>query len=343
MKIAIRILAVLAVILVLTPFWVFVIDEREQAVVLRFGAPVREYQQPGVHLKVPFVESVQRLPKTIQMWNGETIPDQPTSDDKKIDLEPWALWRINDATAFVQRLRTLDAAEQRVAQITRSTIRDLIPQYELAELVRSSNRMMSEEAGPALLPQEAQEIIREAAVQSQVSSIELGRAKLLDDIRDEAKRRSEAGGGIELVDVGISQVQFVATVRDATFDRWIEERRAISARIENVGKKESQEIVNKANAEAEQIIGEGQRTASETEGKADAQVIRRYAETINEVGDFYTFVRTLQAYETAITGDSRMILTTDSNFLRLLKEGVQDLELQSGGPRPPSQGASSSE
>lgn len=323
MKNFVRGLAVVAVILALTPFWIFVIDEREQAVVLRFGAPVREFKDPGVHFKVPFVESVVTLPKTVQMWRGENIPDLPTSDDKKIDVEPWALWRIDDATAFVQRLRTMSAAEQRVAQITRSTVRDSVTQYNLAELVRSTNRMLSEAEIGMSIPEEAEEIIQEAAIQPQVSAIKLGRSKLLEKIRAEAVRRSEAGGGIELVDVGISQVDFVAVVREKTFDRWIEERRAISARIENVGKKESQEIVNKAKADAERIVGEGQRKASETKGKADADVIRRYAETIDRVGEFYTFVRTLEAYEKSLNSESRMILTTDSDFLRLLKEGVK--------------------
>lgn len=323
MKNLVRGLAVVTVILLITPFWVFIVDEREQAVVLRFGAPVRDFQDPGVHFKLPLVESVVLLPKTLQMWHGDSIPDLPTSDDKKIEVEPWAIWKINNPIAFVQRLRTMSAAEQRVAQITRSTVRDLVTQYELAELVRSSNRMLSSDDVGSSIPAEAGEIIQEAAIQPQVSPIETGRAKLLDSIRAEAVRRSEAGGGISLVDVGISQVDFVAVVREKTFDRWIEERRAISARIENVGKKESREIVNKANAEAERIIGEGQRTASETRGKADAEVIRRYAETINQVGDFYTFVRTLEAYESAITADSRMILTTDSDFLKLLKAGAE--------------------
>lgn len=324
MKNAVRVLAVIACVLLVTPFWVFVIDEREQAVVLRFGAPVREFQDPGVHFKIPLIESVTSLPKTVQMWHGDRIPDLPTSDDKKIDLEPWALWKIDNPIAFVQRLRTMSAAQQRVAQITRSTVRDSVTQYDLAELVRSSNRMLSETESGGLIPQEAEQIIQEAAVQPQVSSIQLGRAKLLNKIRDEAIRRSEAGGGIALVDVGISQIDFVEVVRDKTFDRWIEERNAISARIENVGRKESQEIINKANAEAERIVGEGQRTASETKGKADADVIRRYAEAINEVGEFYTFVRTLEAYEKSLSSDSRMILTTDSNFFRLLKSGVND-------------------
>jgi membrane protease subunit HflC len=322
MKNLVRGLAALAVLLVLTPFWIFVIDKREQAVVLRFGAPVREFHDPGVHFKVPFVETVVLLPSTVQMWHGSSITDLPTSDDKKIDVEPWSLWRINDPTAFVQRLRTMSSAEQRVAQITRSTVRDLVTQYELAELVRSTNRMLSETDSTISIPEEAGEIIKEAAVRSQVSPIEVGRAKLLANIRAEAVRRSEAGGGIELIDVGISQVDFVSVVREKTFDRWIEERRAISALIENVGKKESQEIVNKAKAQAERIIGEGQRQASEKRGTADANVISRYAETIDQVGDFYTFVRTLEAYEVSITSETRMIMTTDSDFLRLLKEGA---------------------
>lgn len=337
-----RALAALAILLLVMPFWVFVINERELAVVLRFGKPVREYVEPGVHFKVPFVETVRRLPKTLQYWGdaGETIPDLPTRDDKKIELTPWAIWRINEPTSFVQRLRTEQVAEQRVRQITRSAIRDVISQYDLAELVRSTDRPIPKSSDYKTAAVAVEVAPLEDAIElpvDDVTQIEIqhGRPKLIAEIKAKAQERlsqqvgSDPGGrGIELLDVGISQIDFVESVRIKTFDRWIAERDSISARNTNEGERLKQGIINEAKAEVERIEGEGQQQASEIKGAADAKVITRYADAINTVGEFYTFQRTLEAYEKAIGQDSRMILTTDSQLLQLLKELPEREEAQ---------------
>ena len=123
--------------------FLFIVDERDMAVVLRFGAPKHSYTSPGVYFKVPMIDSVQRIPKVKQFW-GDTsydlLPDLPTKDDKKVELVPWALWRVNDPIVFVQRLRTMSVAEQRVQTIVRSAIRDVVTQYDLEEIVRSTDR-----------------------------------------------------------------------------------------------------------------------------------------------------------------------------------------------------------
>lgn len=336
----IRVLAVLALLVIIMPFWIFIVSEREMAVVLRFGKPVREHVEPGVRFKVPFVETVRILPKTQQFWGDSrdfVLPDLPTRDDKKIELIPWSVWRITEPTVFVQRLRTIENAEQRVAQITRSAIRDVLTQYDLVEVVRSTDRPIpsssdysqsAAEAAAAASDQEVAATLAQAGGGQTILSIETGRSKILAQIKEEATRRlarqsedgADAGRGIELVDVGISQIDFVDSVRSKTFDRWIAEREAISARNTNEGERLKAKIINETKAEVQRIEGEGQKIASETKGEADALAIQRYAEAINEVGEFYTFSRTLEAYENALNKDSRMILTTDSDFFDLLKK-----------------------
>ncbi len=348
-KIIIRSMAVIAVLFLFLPSWVFTVNEQQLAVVLRFGNPVREYTEPGVRFKVPFVETVRMLPKTQQFWGGERsdeLPDLPTRDDKKIELIPWAVWRIKEPTDFVKRLRTTENAEQRVAQITRSAIRDVLTKYDLAEIVRSTNRPIPASSDLAASSAIVSVLANDPALASDpalldsalapttkagnaaTAGIQMGRTKILEIIKQEATRRlarpsdddGEGGRGIELVDLGISQVDFVESVRAKTFDRWIAERDSISARNTNEGERLKQKIVNEAKAEVAKIEGEGQQVASQTKGTADALAIRKYAEVINEVGDFYTFTRTLEAYEKALNKDSRMILTTDSDFFQMLKK-----------------------
>ncbi len=140
---------------------------------------------------MPFVDTVQKIPKHKQFWGdtrSDLLPDLPTKDDKKIEVIPWAIWRINDPTIFVQRLRTMENAEQRVAQIVRSSIRDVVTQYDLEEIVRSTNRdLPTNEASlidkPEQLPADIDPQLLEQASDSQPKTIKFGRAEILDRIK----------------------------------------------------------------------------------------------------------------------------------------------------------------
>ena len=335
MKYVVYLLAALSLLLIIAPAFVFIIDEREMAVVLRFGAPRHEYKTPGMYVKLPGVDTVQRVSKIKQFW-GDThedlLPDLPTKDNKKIELISWAIWRINDPKIFIQRLRTMEEAEKRVGQIVRSSIRDVITQYDLEEIVRSTNReLLISDIGlgntieqlPIGVPAE----LLEKAIKSKPKGVEFGRTEILKRIKVEAHRRmastgneGDTGRGIELIDVGISQIGFVDSVRRKTFDRWIAERQAISAKNVNEGERLKAAILNETKAEVARIEGEGEQKSSEQKGKTDADVIKRYAEAIQKTGEFYTFVRTIEAYEKSIGPDSQMILSTDSPFFKLFRE-----------------------
>ena len=261
-------LAVAALLLLLAPFFVFIIDEREMAVVLRFGAPKHEYKTPGMYFKLPGIDTVQRVSKIKQFW-GDTkddlLPDLPTKDNKKIELISWAIWRINDPKIFIQRLRTMEEAEKRVGEIVRSSIRDVVTQYDLEEIVRSTNReLLISDIGlgntieqlPIGVPAE----LLEKATESKPKGVRFGRAEILNRIKTEAHKRmastgkeSDTGRGVELIDVGISQIGFVDSVRRKTFDRWVAERQAISAKNINEGERLKAAIINETAAEADAV------------------------------------------------------------------------------------------
>ena len=112
----------------------------------------------------------------------------------------------------------------------------------------------------------------------------------------------------------------MSSVRQKTFERWIAEREAISARNINEGTRLKAAIVNEAKAETARIEGEGQQKANELKGKNDAEVIKRYADAMQQAGEFFTFVRTLEAYEKSIGPDTQLILSTDSPFFELFKD-----------------------
>ena len=170
-------------------------------------------------------------------------------------------------------------------------------------------------------------------------SVTLGRLKIMDQIKQDAqhalaqdgsKEGQTLGRGIELVDVGLSRIEFVPQVREAAFERAVSLMEAIATKTTSEGEQRKKEIINKTGAEVQKIEGEGKQEANILKGKADADIIDSYAKAIRETGEFYTFIRTLEAYKEALKGDTRLILTTDSSLLRMIKK----LEPAKPEPKP---------
>ncbi len=327
------------VVLALAYSSVFTVNERELAVVLEFGKPIKSIDQPGLNFKIPFIQDVRRLPRTRQFWanaSNDLLVDLPTKDGKKIEISVWAIWRITDAEQFVKVLRTVENAEQQVRQRVRAGVRDGITSYDLSEVVRSSDRELTYSFGLEDLPEvdpgdAAANPATDLAAAGEQATIRFGREVIMEKIREEIKKQlsDTASGdaatnrGIELVDVGISNIGFVQSVRVAAFERLTAFMEAISARYKNEGEQRKQEIINEATAEAEKILGEGEEQSKRLRGEVEAEIIESYATAIRATGDFYNFQRTLQVYEQSLDSETRMILTTDSDLFRMLKEVQQ--------------------
>jgi membrane protease subunit HflC len=343
----------------------FTVDEREVAVVLQFGEPVQSYTEPGLRFKLPFVQEVRKLPKTLQFWSGtgrEVLEDLPTADGKRIEVSAWAVWRITDPERFVKVLRTVENAQLRVATFVRGETRNVITSNDLVEVVRSSDRDMkypvltellkvlqesaTEEGdldngqrggaadgatepvpGEESVPQD--EALEEWVLeQTEVKDrIRVGRQKIVDEINRKVQASladtgedQQGGRGIELVDVGISRIDFVPRVREAAFDRQIARWESVASFYTNQGEKRKRQILNRTQARVEEILGEGTQRSNEIRGEVEARVIDAYAAAIRETGEFYNFIRTLEAYRKALSQNTRLIMTTDTTMLKLLKE-----------------------
>lgn len=334
----------IVVLLLIVPLgrgMMFVVNEREVAVVRQFGEPVRWYTEPGLYFKVPFVQKVRRLPKTYQFWTaagGQIVVDLPTADGKKLEVTPWAVWKITDPVRFVEVLRTMEKAEKRVQDAVRSAVRDVITGNKLVEAVRSSDRELTYTLVESLegqAPEGQEPAGQEPTDEAQPEAPSLrpeeriaGRRKeIVQEITTIALERlakTEQGDpfdrGIELVDVGISKIEFVEKVRQAAFERLIAFYESIASKYDNEGKRTKQEILNQTEADVQKILGEGKQKANTIRGEVDAEIIDAYAKAINETGGFYNFIRTLEAYKESLGSNTRLILTTDSGLLRLLQE-----------------------
>jgi membrane protease subunit HflC len=330
-KPAIAVVSVLVVLLVIYNS-MFTVNERELAVVTEFGKPVDEIKESGLYFRIPLIQDVRRLPKTKQFWASgpnDVLVDLPTRDGKKVEISLWAIWEITEPKRFVQVMQTVDNAEQQVVQRVRAGVRDVITSYDLAEVVRSSDRELTYSFG--LEASEIENAEDEAENLSQVGEqavIRVGREKIMAEILSNIERQltqgaddeSQNGRGIRLVDVGVSNIGFVQSVRQAAFERLKAFMEAIAARYHNEGEQRKQEIINETNAEVEKILGEGEEQSKRLRGEVEAEIIESYAKAIRTTGDFYNFQRTLEVYESALDTDTRLILTTDSDLFRMLKQ-----------------------
>jgi membrane protease subunit HflC len=337
----------------------FVLDPREQAVVLQFGKPVRTRQEPGLYFKIPLIEEVRRLPRTYQFWvgtKGEILENVQTKDGKKIEVTPWAIWRITDPEIFIQKLQTVPAGASRVKTFVRGPMRDVITANDLAEVVRddTDRRMeypllsdllesMEEASGDEKRTQgqpveDGQEGTQQLILaQLEIEKIEIGRQEIERRIKENVRKElattdegEQVGRGIELVDLGIARIEFVPSVQEAAFQRQIAFREAIASWYTNRGEQLKQETLNRTDAEVQKIEGEGKEQANVIRGEVEAEIIEKYAEAIREAGEFYGFIRTLEAYKQAVGTNTRLILTTDSEMFRLLKTVPPAAESSSG-------------
>ena len=313
----------------------YTVSERELAVVYQFGKPVETRNEPGIYFKTPFIEEVGRLPKTLQFWQTrEPVVDLLTADGEKIEVTAWAIWRITGPEKFVQLLRTVENAETTQIKVkVRAAIRDVITSHTLTDVIRDSGRKLTY-TFDSVLPETAREdaapveqpIAAEVDDNGDAAGKPVGRTAILSEIKTRVVKNlnmtadgGETDRGIALVDVGISNITFVPTVRQAAFEKQKAFMESIAARHLNEGERLKQEILNRTHREVEQILGKGAETSTVTRGEVDAEIIKRYATAIEATGDFYKFIETLKVYESALKQDTRLILTTDSELFHLLK------------------------
>jgi len=305
------VLLVIAVLLAASGALFFQVPEWEQAIVLQFGRPVGEtITQPGLYVKMPFVQEVRRFDRRLLIWDGD--PNQiPTKGREFIWIDTTARWRIADARRFLESVATEVGAQSRLDDIIDSVVRDQVSGSELAELVRSSDwAVPGQEALAEVIGEQEQQLKKE---------VRRGREEITRKILAEA-RKVIPQYGIELVDVRIKRLNYVESVREKVYARMISERKRIAAKFRSEGEGEAAEILGTMEKELRQIRSDAYRRAQEIRGKADAEATRIYGEAFNRDPEFFAFSETLETYKTVQTPESVLILTTDSDYYRYLKD-----------------------
>ncbi len=303
--------AVIVIFLILVISGAFyTVREWDQVVITQFGKVIGDPKtQAGLYFKIPIIQEVNRYEKRILRWDGD--PEEiPTRDKRFIYVDTTARWRIVDARKFRRVLVTYRQAYAKLDDIIDAVVRDYVSANPLVELVRSTDWMPSLEKGEKSVTSPFEKAARE--------KVELGREKITRAILAEASKAMPAFG-IELVDVRIKRINYVERVRKKVYERMISERKRQAAQFRSEGEGKKAEILGQMEKELKSIVSGAYRTAEEIRGKADAEATKIYGEAYNQDPEFYAFFKTLETYKEAAYKNSFVILGTDSDYYRFLK------------------------
>jgi membrane protease subunit HflC len=290
----------------------FTVNETEQVVVTRFGRTVGEtLKTPGLYFKVPLVDKAIFFEKRTLEWDGDAN-QIPTKDKKYIMVDTTARWRITDPLTFLQTVGNENGAQTRLDDIIDSSVRNEISSHNLIEIVRNSNRVIG------VLREELKESQTEE--ESSVDAIAIGREKITRNILQKAKPTIEKYG-IELIDVRIKGLNYEASVEEKVYGRMISERNKIAEKLRSEGLAEKAKIQGKLNLELKTIESEAYKKAQEIKGEADAAATKIYASAFGADPELYNFLTSLEAYDTAIGANGTLVLSTNSEFFKVLKNG----------------------
>ncbi len=304
----------------------YTLPEGQQALITQFGrivgAPVTG---AGLHWKIPIVQDVRYFDKRILEWDGDSN-QIPTKDKKFIWVDTTARWRIADAVKFAETVRSESAAHSRLNSILDGATRDVISKHNLVEAVRNTNTLLDQlhvrrqkakdtaKDPVAVVSEEIEEDIT-----GELEAISVGRERLSEMIHARAAEKL-TGLGIELRDVQIRRIAYEKSVEEKVYDRMISERKRIAEKIRSFGKGEQAKIRGKLNRDLKEIQSAAYRRSQEITGKGEAEAIGIYARAFGQDASFFELTRTLEAYRKTFKSNGTFVLSTDSDFLRMMQK-----------------------
>src|SRR5450830_830331 len=262
----------------------YVVDESQQALIIRFGAPMGVAGEPGLKFKVPFSDSVvfydSRLQTLLSPAEQVILGDQ-----KRIEVETFTRFRISDPLRFYQAVGTLDQANAQLTQMVSSSVRRELGEVALRSLLSPARR-------------------------DEVAIIE-------KDVADKARSL-----GIEVTEVRLHRADLPFEASQAIYDRMKSERQREAKELRAQGFEWAQQIQAKADRERAVLISEAQRQSKITHGEADAKANQIFAQAFGRDPQFYKFYRTQQTYRRALAESApTLVLSPDTAFLKEFKTG----------------------
>ena len=273
-------IVVLLFVLGVSPF--FVVDITQTAIVVQLGKPVRNVTEPGLKLKVPFIQEVTYFDKRLLDYDS-SAQDVITQDKKTILIDNFAKWRITDPLKVYQNFQTQRGALQRLHDIIYSELRVELGRHDLSEIVSKT------------------------------------RSDIMKIVTQRSNEKASAYG-LEIQDVRIKRADLPEQNEKAVFARMQAERERQAKQYRAEGAEEAQKIRSEAEKDREILLAEAYRTAEELRGDGDAKAFKIYASAYRQDPRFFEFTRSMEAYKKTFNGKSTIVMSPDSEFFKFLKQ-----------------------
>lgn len=300
----------------------YTIGEAQQVILTQFGKPVGEPKtEAGLKMKLPFIQTVNRIDKRVLEWDGSPS-DMPTKDKLYISVDLFARWRITEPLPYFLRMRDERSALSRLDDILGSETRNAVAKHELIEIVRTTKDRVPLQDPTLLENGNAGETGNSNLSVGMLVPIRKGRELVEQEIFKAAAEKVKVFG-IELLDIRFKRINYNASVQPKIFERMISERRQIAERFRSEGNGEAARIRGNMTRDLNRIQSEAYRRVEEIRGEGDAKAAEIYANAYNQspvAAKFYEFTRTMDAYKSIVTPDSTMVLSTDSDLFRFIKQ-----------------------
>jgi membrane protease subunit HflC len=279
------ILIAIVAVIVVADYTFFTVDPTEQALVLRFGQPVRDLVgTPGLHARVPFIDAVVYIDKRILALDNER-QEVLVAENQRLEVDAFVRYRIADPLLFYQSVFNVKGADAQLGGMLNSALRRTLSEASIVDIVR--NR----------------------------------RDALMADIRDQVK--AGAGRfGLDIVDVRIKRADLPPENSEAVFRRMQAERQRLAATFRAQGSQQSQQIKANADATVTVTVAQAQQQSEQIRGEGDAERNHIFAQAYGADPDFFAFYRSMQAYDAAFKGDTRAILSPKSDFFRYFSNPI---------------------
>jgi membrane protease subunit HflC len=257
----------------------FTVQQTEQALVLRFGEPIRVITQPGLKTKWPLIDRVVYIEKRLLDLEAP-VQEVIASDQKRLIVDAFARYRVHDPLKFYQTVNSIEGANSRLSTLIISSLRRVLGESSFIKVVRDER--------PQLTGRMREQVDREAA-----------------------------GMGISVVDLRIRRADLPEQNSQAVYQRMQTERQREAAEFRALGNQRAQEIRARADREVTVLIAEANSKSEQIRGEGDAERTIIFAAAFGRDQDFFAFYRTIQAYDKGFASeDTRMLLKPDSEFFQ---------------------------
>lgn len=272
------------VVLILATSSLFIVKENEYKVVLKFGEAVRIHENPGIKIKIPFIETVSPLPKYQKVSDSQPTTIM-TKDKKPIIVDNYTVWRINNSRSFLQTLKTVSTAESRISDAVYNTVRRKLSEIDYGSIISEDS----------------------------------SRGNLNDDITKEVSDIvARQNYGIEVIDVRIKRTDLPEENKESVYKRMISDRESIAAGYLSEGDEESKKITSNADRQAQELIAQAEADSKKIIAEGEQEAARIYNDSYGKDPEFYKLYRTLESYVTTFQGEPVIMLPIDSPYTRIL-------------------------